>query len=70
MKTIDEMDYYVVQGRRDRRYVGRVRDFPDLHTSPKRSAADAISDIVTMTVERIQDLHEVQSMNVNGGRPA
>jgi hypothetical protein len=69
MKTIDEMDYYV-QTRRDRRYVGHVRDFPDLHTSPKSTAADAISDIVTMTVERIQDIHELQSMNVNGGRPA
>jgi hypothetical protein len=69
MKPIDEMGFYV-QARRDRRYVGRVRDFPDLHTSPKRTAPDAISDIVTMTAEHIQDIHEVQSMNVNGGRPA
>jgi hypothetical protein len=69
MKTIDEMDYYV-QARRDRRYVGRVRDFPDLHTSPKRTATDAISEIVAMTAEHIQDIHEVQSMNVTGGRPA
>jgi hypothetical protein len=68
MKTIDEMGFYV-QARRDRRYIGRVREFPDLRTGPRRTAADAVSDIVTMTVERIQDIHEVQSMNVNGGRP-
>jgi hypothetical protein len=69
MKSIDEMDFYV-QARRDRRFVGRVRDFPDLHTSPKRIAMDAIADIVTMTAERIQDIHEIQNMNVNGGQPA
>lgn len=69
MKTIDEMTYGV-QARRDRRFVGRVREFPDLKTRPKRTAADAISAIVAMTAERIQDIHESQSMNRNGGMPA
>jgi hypothetical protein len=65
MKTIDEMTFDI-ETRRDRKFVGHVREFPDLHTRPKRTAMDAISDIVTITAERIADIHEAQNMQLNG----
>ena len=57
MKSIDEMTFHTDK-QRGGRYVGRVREFRDLRSKPKTSALDAISEIVTITSERIRDIDE------------
>ena len=57
MKSIDEMTYSTDK-QRDGRYIGRVQEFRDLHSRPKTSALDAISEIVALTSERIRDIAE------------
>jgi hypothetical protein len=57
MKSIDEMTYSTDK-QRDGRYVGRVQEFRDIRSKPKTSALDAISEVVTLTSERLRDIDE------------
>lgn len=63
MRGIEDMQY-AAERTRDGKWVGRVREFPKLRTGPKANRLDAISEIVSLTSQRIKEVQE--SM---GGRP-
>lgn len=53
--TLDDCHYYTTKTSDDR-YIGRVREFPDLRTTPHKSALDARSAIVTATRNKLAEL--------------
>lgn len=53
--ALDDCHYYTTTTA-DQRYVGRVREFPELRTAPQKSALDARGAIVTATRNKLADL--------------
>lgn len=50
------------------RFIGRVREFPDLRTPPQASALDARDAIITATTRKIADLAD--AIDLQRGRTA
>jgi hypothetical protein len=63
MKPLEDMNFHV-QKNRDGRYIGHVNEFPKLRSRPHTNSLDAIDEIITLTRERIREIHE--SMTTNG----
>lgn len=59
MRGIEDMWFYTEQNRVGK-FVGRVREFPDVRTRPYEKRVDAISEVVTLTSQRIREIHESQ----------
>lgn len=57
MKPIEDMKFYTTK-MRDGRWVGEVVEFPSLRTRPMKNRLDALSDIVSLTSERIRELSD------------
>jgi hypothetical protein len=57
MRSIEDMRFSA-EATRNGSFIGRVYEFPQLRTSPKRSRLDAIDEIITLTVERIREIHD------------
>lgn len=57
MRGIEDM-WFSTEKNHDGRFIGRVREFPDLRTKPSTSRLDAIDDIIKLTAERIREIHE------------
>lgn len=57
MRGIEDMWFYTEQPV-EGRFVGRVREFPDIRTKAQKSKLDAINDIVGLTTQRIREIHE------------
>lgn len=57
MRGIEDMGFYT-ETNRSGKFVGRVREFPDVRTKPYEKRLDAVSEIVTLTSERIREIHE------------
>jgi hypothetical protein len=57
MKGLGDMEFYTDTTRAGK-FVGKVVEFPDLKTGAKASRLDAIDEIITLTAERIGDIHE------------
>lgn len=58
---LEDCDFYTATAR-DGRFVGRVREFPDLRTRPRERALDARDDIITLTRNRLADLAGVAAL--------
>jgi hypothetical protein len=59
VRGIEDMQFATVRTRDDK-FVGKVREFPDLKTRPQAKRLDAIDEIVRLTSERIREIHEAQ----------
>lgn len=58
MKGIENMNFLAVQNR-DGKWIGMVREFGSLRTRPKADRLDALSEIVTLTSERIREIEDL-----------
>lgn len=52
---LEDCQYYTTRTDNGQ-FVGRVREFPDLHTRPQQTALDAIDAIITATRTKIANL--------------
>jgi hypothetical protein len=57
VKSIADMGFSA-EANRSGKFVGRVVEFPDLHTGAKSSRLDALDEIIALTAERISDICE------------
>jgi len=57
LPLLDECEYYTTANDAGDRFVGRVKQFPDLKTKALQSRADAANEIVTLTAARLRRLH-------------
>lgn len=55
MKGIEEMDFSC-EPDRNGKYVGRVAEFPKLHTRPHTKMLDALDEIITLTSEQLREI--------------
>lgn len=56
LPTVDECDYSTTTDRKGR-FIGRVKQFPNLRSKACRSRVDAIAEIVDQTAIHIRYLH-------------
>lgn len=56
MKGLGDMEFFT-DTTRSGKFVGKVVEFPDLKTGAKAGRLDAIDEIITLTAERIGDIH-------------
>lgn len=54
---LDDCEYYTTRTV-DGKFVGRVKQFPDMYTRPKALALDARDDIITMTRDKLARLDD------------
>ncbi|CAN5144337.1 hypothetical protein BH11ACT6_BH11ACT6_34600 [soil metagenome] len=60
LPTIDDCEFSTEPTRKGK-FVGRVKQFPYLRTSPQRSSIDALDEIMTATREKLADLADAQA---------
>lgn len=60
MRGIEDMGFYV-ELNKGGKFVDRVREFPDVRTSPQSKRLDAVDEVVRLTAERIREIHESQA---------
>lgn len=63
LPLLDECEYYTTRNDAGR-FVGRVKQFPDLKTKPYASRADAAEAIVNATAANLRRLHGAQPVEV------
>jgi hypothetical protein len=59
MKGLEDHNFWTEKTKG--KFIGRVKEFPQLRTRAHAKAIDALDDIITQTVEHLRDLHEAQS---------
>ncbi|AQT81986.1 hypothetical protein B1R94_26095 [Mycolicibacterium litorale] len=66
--ALDACHYYTTKTA-DGRFVGRVREFPELRSAPQKSALDARAVIVTATGKKLAELAAAIDPHANRLQP-
>lgn len=68
LPLIEDCWFYTTKTK-DERFVGRVRQFPELHTAPQKSALDARDLIITATSEKLAELAAAMDPRAGEAQP-
>jgi hypothetical protein len=60
VKGIEDQNFWA-EKTNEGKFVGRVKDFPQLRTRPKHKRLDAVDDIITQTAAKLRDLAEAKA---------
>jgi hypothetical protein len=60
LKPLEDCNFRAI-ATRDGKFVGRVKEFPDLRSRPQKSSLDAVDEIITLTRDKIAALHAAKA---------
>lgn len=68
LPLVDECDYYT-EPTKDGKFIGKVRQFPNLRTRPEKNALDARDAIITATRDKLADLNAATDPHAGAAQP-
>jgi hypothetical protein len=61
MRSLEDMSFHVVK--HGDRYIGKVIEFPSLRSRPHTNRLDALDEIITITRDRIREIHQTREQH-------